>query len=223
MPPAATPSTAALMGARGRLFCHGAIFIAAAALCIPALIALGFIRPDEIDYARARNAAAGAKAHQVGRVADLLTKTAGSCCSLPLWCFFSLPTLRCCPLIGENLATTIHHPVVALDVGPDHRAADRGRDIRAVGRLHSEKRGRRPLLAASALRLEPVRAALLAFTPCLSVPGRRTDLVSGITGASHRRLTVIVITDLTAGTGRFNLAQGARRRDQSASPLRSAP
>ena len=34
----------------------GAIFVAAAALCIPALIALSFIRSDEIDYARARNA-----------------------------------------------------------------------------------------------------------------------------------------------------------------------
>jgi hypothetical protein len=44
-------------GRCGGLYCaKGAIFIAAAALCIPALIALSFIRSNEIDYARARNA-----------------------------------------------------------------------------------------------------------------------------------------------------------------------
>src|SRR5271156_2159263 len=48
--------TAALMGAVGAYVAKSAIFVAAAALCIPALIALSFIRSDEIDYARARNA-----------------------------------------------------------------------------------------------------------------------------------------------------------------------
>jgi hypothetical protein len=33
--------------------------------------------------------------------------------------------------------------------------------------------------------------------------------LSGITGAVIGVLTVLVVTDLTAGTGRFNLAQGA--------------
>jgi MFS family permease len=45
--------TGALMGVAGAYIGKGAIFVAAAALCIPALIALGFIRGDEIDYARA--------------------------------------------------------------------------------------------------------------------------------------------------------------------------
>jgi hypothetical protein len=44
------------MGAAGAYLWNGAIFYAAAALCVPALISLGFIRSDEIDYARARNA-----------------------------------------------------------------------------------------------------------------------------------------------------------------------
>ena len=48
--------TGALMGVAGAYIAKGAIFVAAAALCIPALIALSFIRSDEIDYARARNA-----------------------------------------------------------------------------------------------------------------------------------------------------------------------
>jgi MFS family permease len=55
--------------------------------------------------------------------------------------------------------------------------------------------------------LEPVRAALLAFTAnygLLIV----AQLLNGVTGAIIGVLTILVITDLTAGTGRFNLAQG---------------
>lgn len=55
--------------------------------------------------------------------------------------------------------------------------------------------------------LEPIRAGLLAVTasyPMLIV----AQLLSGITGAIIGVLTVLVITDLTTGTGRFNLAVG---------------
>jgi MFS family permease len=53
-----------------------------------------------------------------------------------------------------------------------------------------------------------MRAALLAFTndyPLLIV----AQLLNGVSGAIIGVLTVIVIADLTANTGRFNLAQGA--------------
>jgi MFS family permease len=72
---------------------------------------------------------------------------------------------------------------------------------------HSEKRGRKPLLLIG-FGAEPVRAALLAFGSnyALLVVAQ---VLSGVTGAVIGVLTVIVITDLTAGTGRFNLAQGA--------------
>jgi MFS family permease len=46
--------------------------------------------------------------------------------------------------------------------------------------------------------------ALTAEFPVLLV----AQLLSGITGAIIGVLMVLVITDLTAGTGRFNLAQG---------------
>jgi hypothetical protein len=56
--------------------------------------------------------------------------------------------------------------------------------------------------------LEPVRAAVLAFTSnyALLVVAQ---LLDGISGAVIGVLTLVVITDLTVGTGRFNLAQGA--------------
>src|SRR5262249_26086712 len=55
---------------------------------------------------------------------------------------------------------------------------------------------------------EPVRAALLAFTSNYAFL-IAAQVLNGISGAVIGVLTVIVITDLTVGTGRFNLAQGA--------------
>jgi MFS family permease len=72
---------------------------------------------------------------------------------------------------------------------------------------HSEKRGRKPLLLIG-FAAEPLRAALLAFTSnyaFLIV----AQILNGVSGAVIGVMTVLVIADLTAGTGRFNLAQRA--------------
>jgi hypothetical protein len=63
--------TAAAMGALGAYISNSAIFIATAILCIPALMALSQIRPDEIDYARARNATKRDDALDLQRIMDL--------------------------------------------------------------------------------------------------------------------------------------------------------
>ena len=197
-------ATAALMGLVGAYFAMGSIFIAAAALCIPALIALAFIRPDEIDYARARNAAKG-EAHKVSRIVDLAKnhKLVVFTAALVL---FQLADASMLPLIGENLAATIPTAsslwVSGLIIIPQIVVA-----LFApwVG-YHSEKRGRKPLLLIG-FAVEPIRAALLAFTSnyaFLIV----AQLLNGVSGAIIGVLTILVITDLTAGTGRFNLAQG---------------
>lgn len=199
-------ATAALMGLVGAYFAMGTIFIAAAALCIPALIALSFIRPDEIDYARARNAAAGAKAHEIGRIVDLM-KNHKLILFTEALVLFQLADASMLPLIGENLATTIPTQsslwMSGLIIVPQIVVA-----IFApwVG-YHSERRGRKPLLLLG-FAAEPVRAAVLAFTNAYAFLVV-AQVLSGITGAIIGVLTVIVVADLTAGTGRFNLAQGA--------------
>ena len=70
----------------------------------------------------------------------------------------------------------------------------------------SELWGRKPLLLAG-FAVEAVRALLLAFIsdPWLIMAAQALD---GITGAIITVLMILVITDLTTGTGRFNLAQG---------------
>jgi MFS family permease len=111
------------------------------------------------------------------------------------------------PLIGESLATTIPTQsslwMSGLVIVPQIVVAA---FAPWVG-YHSEQRGRKPLLLIG-FAVEPLRAALLAFSGnyALLVVAQ---LLSGISGAVIGVLTVIVVADLTAGTGRFNLAQGA--------------
>jgi MFS family permease len=227
--------TGALMGVAGAYIGKGAIFVAAAALCIPALIALGFIRGDEIDYARARNAknledksvkgrrvehcdkeqtkikqssrkAAGGKPAVSATSIFALAKNPALVLFTGATLLFQLADASVLPMMGENLAATRgDHAALwmsGLVVVPQVVVA-----ILApwVG-FHSEKRGRRPLLLAG-FALEPLRALLLAVTaayPALVVG----QVLSGATGAIIGVLMVIVVADLTAGTGRFNLAIG---------------
>jgi MFS family permease len=194
---------AAIMGLVGTYFELGMIFVGAAALCIPALIALAFIRPDEIDYARARNAGTSKEAPEIGRILDLLKnyRLVLFTAALVLFQFADASML---PLIGEGLAKTQANAtsiwMSGLLIAPQIVVA-----VLApwVG-YHSEKRGRGPLLLIG-FGVEPLRAALLVYEQ-LPVSRRRAIVVRR-NRRDHR--TVLVVTALTTGTGRFNLAQGA--------------
>ena len=198
--------TAGLMGAAGTYLADGAIFFSAAALCVPALIALSTIRGEEIDYAKARNAVAGKKEVNLARVLDLM-KNRRLVLFAGALMLFQLANASMLPLVGENLAKSNSNGTAlwmsGLIVAPQIVVA-----LLApwVG-FHSEKRGRRPLLLIG-FAVEAIRAGILAVTtyyPFLVA----AQILDGVSGATIGVLTVIVITDLTAGTGRFNLAIGA--------------
>jgi MFS family permease len=120
---------------------------------------------------------------------------------------FQLADASMLPLIGESLATNIPTEssiwMSGLIIVPQIVVA-----LFApwVG-YHSEKRGRKPLLLIG-FAAEPIRAALLAFTSNYALL-IVAQVLSGITGAVIGVMTVLIVADLTAGTGRFNLAQGA--------------
>src|SRR5262249_1541542 len=71
----------------------------------------------------------------------------------------------------------------------------------------SELCGRTPLVLIG-FAVEAVRALLFALVadPVLMTI---VQILDGITGAIVTVLTILIIADLTSGTGRFNLAQGA--------------
>jgi MFS family permease len=197
--------TAGLMGLAGQYFAKSAIFFGAAALCIPALIALGRIRSDEIDYARARNAGKGEQAKSYHRIFDL-----GKNRNLYIFAacvfLFQFADASMLPVVGQDLAqgeTEYASLLMAgLIVVPQIVVALLSPWIG----FYSEKWGRKPLLLLG-FGLEIIRALLFAFSasvPMLLI----AQFLGGISAAAVTVLTILVITDLTTGTGRFNLVRG---------------
>jgi MFS family permease len=202
--------TAALMGVAGAYVANAAIFVAAAALCVPALIALRFIRGDEIDYAWARNARRGEGGSGKERASAVrileLVRNRKFILFAAATVLFQLADASILPLVGENIATSIRDDAAlwmsGLIIVPQVLVAA----LAPWVGFHSEKKGRRPLLLIG-FGLEPLRALLLAFSSSYSVLVVGQCL-SGVTGAIVGVMTVVVVTDLTADTGRFNLAVG---------------
>jgi MFS family permease len=197
--------TAGVMGLAGQYFAKSAIFLGSAALCIPALIALGFIRADEIDYARARNAGTGERAKSYHRIFDIGKNPKlyifAACVFL-----FQFADASMLPVVGENLAQshagTASLLMAGLIVVPQVVVAVASP---WVG-YHSEKWGRKPLLLVG-FGLEIARGLLFAFSADVAVLVT-AQLLGGISAAAVTVLTVLVVTDLTTGTGRFNLVRG---------------
>jgi MFS family permease len=197
--------TAGAMGLAGQYIAKNAIFLGTAVLCIPALIALSCIRADEINYARARNAGLGKQARSFQRVFDLGKNR-------KLYVFaacvfaFQFADAAMLPVVGQNLAQHHNEPTSVLMSGlivvPQL----------VVGLLspwvghHSERFGRKPLLLLG-FGLEIIRALLFAFFMDYRIL-IVAQVIGGMSAAAVTVLTILVITDLTTGTGRFNLVQG---------------
>jgi len=196
--------TAGAMGFAGQYIAKGAIFLGAAALCIPALIALAFIRGDEIDDARARNAGLGKRASNFQRLFDIGKNTKlyifAACIFL-----FQFADASMLPIISQNLSQNKSAPPAALVAGliivPQIVAAL----LSPWVGYHSERFGRKSLLLVG-LITEVVRALLFATSSAywVLVVGQ---LLNGISAATVTVITVLIITDLTTGSGRFNLVQ----------------
>jgi len=197
--------TAGAMGIAGQYLAKSAIFFGAAALCIPALIALSFIRAEEIDYARSRNAAIGKHAVKFTRLFEL-----GKNVRLYLFVgcifLFQFADASMLPVISQELAHNQNEPtslqMAGLIIVPQMIAAL----LSPWVGYHSERFGRKPLLLVG-FGVEIVRALIFARYseyPIL-IAGQ---LLGGISAATVTVLTVLVIVDLTTGTGRFNLVQG---------------
>ena len=164
------------------------------------------IRGEEIDYARSRSASDSrqprktARLHELGENKRLLVFAA----CLVLFQFANASIL---PLASERLAQQHEHQselfTSALVLVPQAVTA---LIATWVGR-HADTWGRKPLLLIG-FGVLPVRAALFSFalSPWYLVP---VQILAGLTAAVIGVLSPLVIADVTKGTGRYNLAQGA--------------
>ena len=192
--------TAVALGALAHYLSEPMIFYAAAALTVPVFIALSRIRADEIDYARARNAADPKEPRRAHRFRQIPKNRALLVFAVAA-VLFRFADASLLPVESESiggssllLAALIAVPqiVVAL-LAP------------WVGHF-AEVWGRRPVLLVGFV-LEPLRAVLFAFVTD-SYWLAAIQVLDGITGAIVTVMTVLVLTDLTAGTGRFNFVRG---------------
>jgi MFS family permease len=198
---------AGLMGFIAYFLSYRAIFVVAAALVLPLLFALFRIQSSDIHFGRASCVPDhhGPSAPPRARLGSLW-KTPGLLVFAGCVFLFQMANASMLPLAGEAFAYSKEAYssliVSALIMVPQIIVA-----IMApwTGR-QANTWGRRPLLIVGFAAL-PIRALAFAWTtyPTLLIVAQVLD---GVSGTMLGVLTALVIADLTAGTGRFNLAQG---------------
>src|SRR5690349_13258331 len=196
-----------LMGLIGYLLSYQTMFLIAAALGLPLLVALVAIRPADIDFARSCGAAhPDAPTRRARTTHRCLWKNPAVLTFAAGLFLFQLANAAMLPVVGaalvydgESRSSLI---VAALIILPQIVVA-----LLApwVGR-QARSWGRRPLLLIGFGTL-PIRALLFAFfeDPLFLVG---FQLLDGISAAIIGVLTALVTADITHGSGRFNLAQG---------------
>jgi MFS family permease len=196
-----------LMGLIGYLLSYQAMFLIAAALVLPLLVALAAIHPADIDFARACGAPRPDASIQPARTTHRsLWKSPGVLTFAACLFLFQLANAAMLPVVGAALVYDGERRssliVAALIILPQIVVA-----LLApwVGR-QARSWGRRPLLLIAFGAL-PIRALLFALiADPLFLVG--FQLLDGISGAILGVLTALVTADITHGSGRFNLAQG---------------
>ncbi|TXN56456.1 MFS transporter [Methylobacterium sp. WL6] len=198
---------AAGMGACGYYLSNDAVFYLTAALVVPTIMALSAIRAEEIDAGvRTQEAEPRSGDAAAGGVKALLTNRAllsfAACMTL-----FFLANAAMLPLVGSVLTLRASETATALVAAcimvPQVVLAVLAP---AVGRA-AERFGRYPVLLAGFAAL-PIRGLLFAYTdnPYMLVS---IQVFDGISAAVLGVMVPLVVSDLTRGTGRFNLALGA--------------
>jgi MFS family permease len=197
--------TAALcMGLLGYFISNRSIFFFVVA--IPTILLLLMIRPEEIDYDLAR----GSNQEQiVGQVGSVRVLSQDQPLVLFLFCavMFHFANAAMLPLLGEFLAKGrgrtsmlfMSACVMTTQVVITFLASWSGRQAGAWGR--------KPLLLI-AFGVLPVRAILYTLTSNTFLLVA-IQILDGVGAGIFGVVSVLVIPDLTRGTGRFNLTLGA--------------
>ncbi|AKQ63749.1 Permease of the major facilitator superfamily [Myxococcus hansupus] len=199
-------TAAVVAGLLGHFVTNQSVFYFVMALTVPTLLSLRFIHPAEIDFERARGAKPdGGPAHTASfrqLLQDARLRTFLACAVM-----FHFANAAMLPLLGEMLAKGrgrdsmlfMSACVVTTQFVITLLAAWTGR--------RAGTWGRKPLLLL-AFAVLPIRGVLYTLThdPALRVAIQVLDGVgAGIFGV----VSVLVIADLTRGTGRFNVTLGA--------------
>src|SRR6266849_1238179 len=197
---------AVMMGLIGYFISNRGVFFFVAVLAVPTILSLFLICPDEIDYELARGARDGEDDRTRASVMDLLEDRPLAhflCCAV----MFHFANAAMLPLLGEMLAKGkgrtsmmfMSACVVTTQLTITLIAAWVGRSAGSWGR--------KPLLLIG-FGVLPIRGVLYTFTNSLYLLVG-IQVLDGIGAGIFGVVSVLVIPDLTRGTGRYNLTLGA--------------
>jgi MFS family permease len=199
-------TAAVMMGLIGYFISNRGVFFFVVALAVPTTLSLLLIAPKEIDYELARGCKDGAEDGSPARVRGLVKDRPLMIflCSAVLFHFANAAML---PLLGEMLAKGkgrssmmfMSACVVTTQFTITLLAAWVGR---AAGSW-----GRKPLLLIG-FGVLPIRGILYTLTNSIYLLVG-IQVLDGIGAGIFGVVSVLVIADLTRGTGRFNLTLGA--------------
>ena len=201
---------ALLIAGVSHLFGNRAIFITAAVLTIPTVLAIRAIKSKDIDYDLARGGAKEVDGKKVPARASVIQTLLGDRILLVfLACafLFHFANAAMLPQLGEMLsrgarataapfmsACIIVTQVVIMCCAP------------AIGR-YANLHGRKPLLMLG-FGVLPIRAVLYTLThnteSLIAI-----QLLDGVANAIFGVVSILVVADRTRATGRFNLVQGS--------------
>jgi MFS family permease len=194
------------MGLLGYFISNRSIFFFVSVCTAPTILTLLIIRPDEIDYELARGAKQGGKdVKPVGAAA--LLKEGPLLIFLVCAVMFHFANAAMLPLLGEMLAKG-HGRSSMMFMSACVVTTQLVITLLAswVG-LKAGVWGRKPLLLV-AFGVLPVRAVLYTLTGN-TVALVAIQILDGVAAGIFGVVSVLVIADLTQGTGRFNVTLGA--------------
>jgi predicted MFS family arabinose efflux permease len=199
-------TAAVAMGLIGYYLSNRGIFFFVVAFTVPTLLCLRLIRAQEIDYDLARNAQDCKNDGKAASILELLKDRRlliFLCCAV----MFHFANAAMLPLLGEMLAkgkgrssmVFMSACVVTTQLVITLIASWCGRRAMSWGR--------KPLLTIAFAAL-PIRGVLYTLTDDQALLVA-IQLLDGVAAGIFGVVSVLVISDLTRGTGRFNLSQGA--------------
>jgi predicted MFS family arabinose efflux permease len=197
------------MGLLGYFDSDRSIFFFVVALSVPTILVLQRIRPDEIDYELARGAKDGEKGADGGKAESvrLLFKDRPLVIFLICAVMFHFANAAMLPLLGEHLARGRGRSSMLF---MSACVVTTQLVITLISTWSGRKAGmwgRKPLLllAFGVLPVRGVLYTLTSSTPLLV----GIQVLDGVGAGIFGVVSVLVIADLTRGTGRFNLTLGA--------------
>ena len=204
---------AALAMVIGDYIAYEGIFYLLAGMCLATIVATRFIRPEEIDHELARGAAAADEPETTSGSGSRVAGSA-SCfgdrrilvfsASVVLFHFANAAML---PLAGQKLSHGHEHGAAGYMSACIIAAQLVMVPIALLAGRLAVSWGRRPVFLAG-FAILPIRGILYTMTSSpYALVG--IQLLDGIGAGIFGVVGTLVIADLTRGTGRFNLMQGA--------------